>query len=390
MRGHIAKKGNRFYAVVYEGVDPRTGKDRHRWYPAGDTRKDAEKLLTGLVRRMHDGDYRAPERITFGDYLVERWLPTKRSQLRASTFASYRNNVDIHIRPRIGHIPLQKLQPEDLDAFYAQLLVDGRRNGAGGGLAPKTVRIIHGIIRKALADAHRKGTVDRNVADLADPPKVRAGGSKQMSVWSAEELRAFLADIEDTEWYAPIYVAANTGMRRGEVLGLYWRNIDLDARRLVVDQQLLSVGYEAGIADVKTTNSRRTVDLDARTVSVLRVWRRRQLEQQLSTGQRGDGDFVFTRPGGEPIHPDFFSQSWERLVRDSGLRRIRLHDLRHTHASILLKAGVPVKVVSERLGHSSPAFTMTVYQHVLPGMQADAAAAFSAAVFDRRQIGDDV
>jgi integrase len=200
-----------------------------------------------------------------------------------------------------------------------------------------------------------------------------------MTIWSADELRQFLAGIEDSEWYVPIYLAANTGMRRGEVLGLPWRNVDLDAARLVVDQQILSVEYGTHVADVKTTNSRRTIDLDPRTVAVLRTWRRQQLEQRLSTGRRDDDGFVFTRPDGEPIHPDFFSQSWERLVRESGLRRIRLHDLRHTHASILLKANVPVKVVSERLGHSSPAFTMTVYQHVLPGMQADAAAAFGTA-----------
>ena len=184
MRGHVARKGNRYYAVVYEGFDAATGQERHRWHAAGDTRKDAEKLLGELVKRMHDGDYRAPERITFGDYLLERWLPTKQSQLRPSTFSSYRNNVITHIAPRIGSIPLQKLQPEDLDTFYAQLLREGRRNGAGGGLAPKTVRIIHGIIRKALADAMRKGTVTRNVADLADPPKVRLGGSREMTVWS--------------------------------------------------------------------------------------------------------------------------------------------------------------------------------------------------------------
>ena len=382
MRGHVARKGNRYYAVVYEGFDPATGRERHRWHAAGETRKDAEKLLGELVKRMHDGDYRAPERITFGDYLLERWLPTKQSQLRPSTFSSYRNNVIIHIAPRIGSIPLQKLQPEDLDTFYAQLLREGRRNGAGGGLAPKTVRIIHGIIRKALADAMRKGTVTRNVADLADAPKVRLGGSREMTVWSADELRAFLASIEDSEWYVPIFIAANTGMRRGEVLGLTWRNVDLDAARLVVSQQILSVQYEASVADVKTTNSRRTIDLDPRTVAVLKAWRRQQLEQKMSTGRRGNDEFVFTHPEGGPIHPDLFSQSWQRLMRGSELRRIRLHDLRHTHATILLKAGVPVKVVSERLGHSSPAFTMTVYQHVLPGMQADAAAAFSAAVFD--------
>ena len=170
-------------------------------------------------------------------------------------------------------------------------------------------------------------------------------------------------------------------MRRGEVLGVPWRNVDLNTRRLVVDQQILSVEYGAQVADVKTTNSRRTIDLSERTVAVLKAWRRQQLEQRLSTGQRDEDDFVFTRPDGKPIHPDFFSQSWARLVRESGLRRIRLHDLRHTHASILLKEGIVPKVVSERLGHSSPAFTMTVYQHVLPGMQADAAAAFSSAVF---------
>ena len=385
MRGHVARKGNRYYAVVYEGFDPATGQERHRWHAAGPTRKGAEKVLGELIKRMHDGDYRAPDRITLGDYLLERWLPTKQAQIRPSTFSSYRNNVITHVVPRIGSIPLQKLQPEDLDTFYAQLLRDGRRNGAGGGLAPKTVRIIHGIIRKALADALRKGSVTRNVADLADPPKVRLGGSRTMTVWSADELRDFLASIEDSEWYVPIFLAANTGMRRGEVLGLTWRNVDFDGARLVVSQQILSVEYKATVADVKTAHSRRTIDLDPRTVAVLRAWRRHQLEQRMSTGRRGDDEFVFTHADGGPIHPDLFSQSWQRLMHKSVHRRIRLHDLRHTHATILLKAGVPVKVVSERLGHSSPAFTITVYQHVLPGMQADAAAAFSAAVFGQQE-----
>ncbi len=340
-----------------------------------------------LGERIHDGDYRAPERITFGDYLIERWLPTKRAQLRTSTYSSYRNNLLLHVIPHIGHIPLQKLQAEDIDMLYATLLVGGKRNGNVGnnvsnrrnskGLSAKSVRNIHVIIRKALADAMRKGSVTRNVADLADPPRAR---SRLMDAWSADELRQFLASIEHSDWYVPIYLAANTGMRRGEVLGLTWRNVDLDNARLVVEQQVQSVEYEASVADVKTAGSRRTIDLDPRTVAVLKTWRRHQLEQHLSTGRRTDDEFVFTHPDGGSIHPDLFSQSWSRLMDKSEVRRIRLHDLRHTHASILLKAGVPVKVVSERLGHSSPAFTMTVYQHVLPGMQADAAAAFGDAV----------
>src|SRR5580765_4847908 len=130
MRGHVAKKGGRYYAVVYEGFDATGGKDQYRWYAAGETRKAAEKVLTELVKRIDDGDYRAPERITVGDYLLERWLPTQQARLRPSTFNSYKNNIELHVVPRLGAILLQKLQPEDLDTFYALLLKDGKRNGA--------------------------------------------------------------------------------------------------------------------------------------------------------------------------------------------------------------------------------------------------------------------
>jgi integrase len=382
MRGHIAKKGTRYYAIVYEGVDPSTRKERHRWYAAGHTRKEAERVLSDLIKRQHDGDYRAPERITLGEYLVERWLPAKRGQLRASTFDSYARNVRNHVVPRIGSIPLQRLTAEDLDGFYADLLADGRRNGSGGGLSPKSVRYIHGIVRKALADALRKGSVTRNVADLADPPKPSASRKSVLHAWTAAQLRQFLDEIASHRLYPAVYLAANTGMRRGELLGLRWKDVDLDRGRLSIQQALVNIAYELDLADVKTPTSRRTIDLDERTVAVLRAWRKRQLEEQLLVGRRDDEDaLVFAQANGSPVHPDYFSQVFERHVARSELPRIRLHDLRHTHATILLQAGVPVKVVSERLGHSSPAFTMSVYQHVLPGMQADAAATFSDAVF---------
>jgi integrase len=202
-----------------------------------------------------------------------------------------------------------------------------------------------------------------------------------MKVWDADQLRQFLAEIE-SHWLATAFhVAAHTGMRRGEVLGLQWRDVDFEAARLSVHQAVTNVAYEKRLGDVKTETGRRMVDLDDRTVAVLRAWRQTQLEEQMLTGRRsGDDGFVFAKPDGEPVHPDYFSQVFERHVAASTLPRIRLHDLRHTHASILLKAGVPVKVVCERLGHSSPAFNMSVYQHVLPGMQADAARAFGEAV----------
>jgi integrase len=168
------------------------------------------------------------------------------------------------------------------------------------------------------------------------------------------------------------------------MLGLQWRDVDLDAARLSVHQAVTNVAYQKRLGDVRTETGRRMVDLDERTVEVLHSWREtQQAEQQLTDRRITPDAFVFGRPDGEPIYPDYVSQCFDRHLAKSSLARARLHDLRHTHATILLKANVPVKVVSERLGHSSPAFTMTVYQRVLPGMEADAARLFAAVLGDK-------
>lgn len=193
----------------------------------------------------------------------------------------------------------------------------------------------------------------------------------------------FLDGIASTRTFSALLLCAYTGMRRGEVLGLRWADVDFDEARLSVRQALISVAYDMQLSDVKTGAGRRTIDLDERTISVLRQWRRRQAEEKLllDSGYY-DHDLAFCRADGDPIHPDLFSQTFDRAVAKSGLPEITLHDLRHTHATVLLKAGVPVKVVSERLGHANPAFTMSVYQHVIPGMQAEAAAIFSKLIAD--------
>jgi integrase len=380
MRGYTAKKGNRYYAVIYEGVDPATGKERRRWYSAGPRKSDAEKLVTELVKRRNDGDYRAPEKITLGAYLTEKWLPVQRSQLKASTFDSYRRTIELHVLPTIGQVMLSRLLPEDLEGLYARLLESGRRNGNGGGLSPTSVRYVHRILRKALNDALRKGTIARNPAALADPPRGSgpAGAGHDMRVWSAAELQTFLALIS-TERLAPAYfLAAHTGMRRGEVLGLRWADVDASRKRISARQAVTAVAYQLRVSDVKTGTARRTIDVDDPVVTQLTTWRKRQAKERLLVGPAyEDHGLVFARPDGRPVHPEFLSRTFDRVVRSSGLPVIRFHDLRHTHATLLLKAGVPVKVVSERLGHASPGFTLNVYQHVVPGMQAEAAVAFS-------------
>lgn len=380
MRGYTAKKGNRYYAVIYEGIDPATGKERRRWHAAGTRKADADKLVTELVKRRHDGEYRPPEKTTLAAYLTERWLPAQRSQLKHSTYDSYRRTIELHVLPTLGQVPLSRLQPEDLETLYARLLDSGRRNGAGGGLSPASVRYVHRILRKALNDALRKGTIARNPAATADPPRRAAGepSGEDMQVWTSTQLQSFLSSIRPHR-LAPAYVlAAHTGMRRGEVLGLRWRDVDVSNGRISVRQSLIAVAYEMRISDVKTGTARRTVDIDAPVIGQLQAWRKRQAEERLLVGPAyEDQGLVFARPDGRPIHPESFSRTFDRVLARSDLPVIRLHDLRHTHASLLLQAGVPVKVVSERLGHASPGFTLNVYQHVVPGMQAEAAATFS-------------
>ncbi len=390
MRGYTVKKGKQYYAVVYEGIDPATGKERRRWIPAGPRRGDAEKLVTEVVKRKNDGQRTPHGKTTLGEYLTEKWLPLQQAQLRRSTYDDYRRSIDLHVIPALGRVPLHKLTPEDLDTFYARLLTSGRRDSKDGGLSVKTVRKIHLVLHKALSDALRKGSVVRNVASIADRPKLSSAKRAEIKYWTAEQLRTFLDQVKTNRAYAALFVSAHTGMRRGELLGLRWADVHLDDARLSVQQALIAVAYEMQLSDVKTGAGRRSIDLDERTIAVLRQWRKRQAEEKLMLGAGyHEHDLVFCRADGDPTHPDLFSQTFDRAVAKYGLPDITLHDLRHTHATLLLKAGVPVKVVSERLGHSNPAFTMTVYQHVIPGMQAEAAAVFSDLIASPEEAKED-
>jgi integrase len=234
-------------------------------------------------------------------------------------------------------------------------------------------------VRKALGDAARWGLVARNVAQLADPPTPKRA---DMRTWTAGELRRFLEHVEGERLAALWMLAASTGMRRGEVLGLRWVDVDLDLARVAVRQTLVLAGRQVVTSEPKTSRGRRSIALDPRTVGQLRTWRATQLEERLAWGPSySDSGLVFTREDGTRLHPEWLSDAFAWRIRTAGLPPIRFHDLRHTHASLGLAAGVPIKVMSERLGHSTSSFTADAYQHVTPALEEQAAATVARLVF---------
>ena len=374
---YIVQRKDRFYVVAYDGLDPLTGRERRRWHPVGHDRHDAELAVARLDR---DNAGAAPARggpMQLGRFLTETWLPLKRRQVRATTAYRYSWFVDRYINPAIGDVAMRRLRPDHLDGFYEHLATNGGRHGTG--VAPKTVHEVHMIVRAALDLEVRRQLLDHNVAQATHarrqrPTKVRA------RAWTPEELRQFLTAARSQRLYPALHLTAYTGMRRGEVVGLKWCDLDPTSKRLSIVRTLQSVAGNPVEFDVKTRTSRRCIDIDDKTMRVLKQWRRKLYRDGLS---HGADDWMFLNASGRFLNPESITQLFGRIVkRTSALPLIRFHDLRHTHASLLIMAGVPIKVVSERLGHSHPAFTMHTYQHLLPGMSAAAAEQFAALIAD--------
>lgn len=235
-------------------------------------------------------------------------------------------------------------------------------------------------MRRALADAVKWNRLSHNPADVATAPSAKAARAPKPVTWNADELRKFLDSVRDERLYPLWLLYATTGLRRGEALGLRWRDLDLDSSSMAVTNARVSVGH--AVADSPPKSGRgREVALDPATVAELRAHRKNQAAEQLAYGPGYEkGGYVFTWEDGRPLHPDYVSKSFQDAVASLGLQRIRLHDLRHTWASLALRAGVSPKVVSERLGHASVGFTLDVYSHVMPGMQEDAAATVAALI----------
>ncbi len=352
-----------------------------------ESRKEAEQALRELLHSADVDRFVDSHDATVHDYVEARWLPAVAPpNLRQSTWTSYAGELRRHVLPAVGSMPLQSLRATHLNQLYSKLLSSGRKDGSGG-LSARTVRYIHTILRKSLSDAERWGLLQRNPADLADPPRRDTERQRRiMQTWSAEQLARFLDHARVDRLYAAWHLAATTGMRRGEVLGLRWSDVDFDSSALAIRQAYVSVNGTPQFSEPKTAKSRRGVELDWQTLQVLREWQEAQNRDRRQWGAAWEEyGLVFSRENGTPVLPDSFTKNFRQLASAAKVPPIRLHDLRHTSATLWLQAGVNPKIVSERLGHHSTAFTLDVYSHVVPGMQKRAAEDVAKAIRIHRE-----
>ena len=340
-----------------------------------DTKGEALAWLAESQVEAVEGDHVEPSKLTLASYVRDRWLPAiEGTGLRLSTLSSYQDIMRFYILPSLGQIPLQSITADQLTKLYVTLA----KNGGKGGrpLSRRTVRYAHVVIHRALKDAERWRLVKRNVAALADPPSAKSTKAPKFKSWTLDH-------VGDDRLRPLWWFFAITGVRRGEAAGLRWENTDLEKGTVAIIETRVSVNYKVVESDPKTSHGRRRIALDPETVRVLREWRKRQLEERMAWGPAWqETGYVFTREDGTPWHPDRIRQIFKRLVSETGLPSISPQGLRHTSASLALAVGVPLKVVQERLGHSSIAITGDIYSHVTEGMDREAAAFIAEAISD--------
>jgi len=362
-RGHgegalYLRDDGRWCGIVSAGYDASTGK-RIRRFVYGQTKKEAQDELLKIQTSKAAGVLVKTGTETVGEYL-NRWLAdVAKPGLRHSTFVNYDRVIRKHISPRIGGIRLQKLTTAHVDWLYGEM--DRCKSG------PNPRRLAHAVLRRALKIATRKGLVSRNVCDLAEAPVV---AKATVTPLDATQAAALLTAAQGDRLEALYHVAIGSGMREGELFGLHWKSVDLVAGTVSVIQSLSEVGGRLSLGEPKSAKSRRLIQLPQHAVVALESHRKRMMIE----GFAGVEMVFCNQSGGYLRRSHFHAQSFRPLLKRAGLGAVRFHDLRHTHATLMLLAGENPKVVQERLGHSSIGITLDTYSHVLPAVQTGAAA----------------
>jgi integrase len=373
MEGYVRKQGSRWYVVLEVAPDPVTGHRRRRGGGAFATKAEAKAALHDALEQSKRG-WQGPDRVSLAGHLTE-WLDGIELSRAPTTAALYRTLLQTHVIPRIGGEKLQRVTPAMLTKLYADLTKQ---------LSAKSVRNVHTTLRKALADAVQQRRLDWNPAEAVEVPKVEA---TERDVWDASQLGTFLVATTEDRLAALWIVAATTGMRRGELLGLRWSDVDLEAEQPILRVRRAYVQYGALRVEKepKTPRSRRTIALDAAAVVALRRHSAAQAKERLAAGVTYEGtDRVFADEIGRALSPDGVSKAFSAAVQAADLPRITLHGLRHTFATVGLESGVDTVYLSQILGHPSPAITASIYQHTRDERLAAAVRQVGDAIYGRK------
>lgn len=387
MIGRVQKRG-KFWCFVVDlprGVD---GKRRQKRQSGYNTKKEAEAALAAMIDRINRGDYIEPTTETVKDYL-ERWLrDSVQNKARQTTVGNYRFLLEKHVIPVIGGIVLSKLQPMHIQSLYRLKLESGRIDRSGG-LSPTTVRRIHAVLHKAFATAVKWQLLPRNPADAVEVPKP---ARTQMKYYNKSQVEKLLATVEDDAFYHTLYLTAiMTGLRRGELLALRWQDINLESASASICRSLVQLSDGSlAFQFPKTEHGERNIALPQVVVIAFMQHREYQNKRKSDMGDSyQDQNLVFADELGNPIVPSTLLRHFKKSLANAKLPHIRFHDLRHTHATLMLAQGVHPKVVSERLGHGSIQITLDIYSHALPNLQAEAAKKLEQALFGDKIANDD-
>ena len=362
--GSITQAGKNSWRIqIYagKGLD---GKYRRYTETIRGLKRDARERLNELLPSLSNGIYIPPGRLTVAEHL-RSWLNGYvRTNCSQRTLDGYEAIVEHHLIPALGHIQLRQLQAQAIQAYYGR---------ACEKLSARTVHHQHRVLSEALKFGVRQGCLGRNPCDLVDPPSPR---KKIMRTLTPDEVEILLNAARDSQYYPVIYTAVSSGLRQAELLGLRWRDVDPDIMLSIsVSQVLYKRRGVYAFNEPKTRRSRRYVRMTPKLAAFLREYKqdRRALYREAGKELHLD-DLVFANAEGKPLDPSMLSHNFGKLVKRAGLQGIRFHDLRHTFTSLMLLLGVPVKVVSEALGHASAAFTLDTYGHIIPGMDSGAMA----------------
>ena len=365
-RGSIIKRGS-FYSIIVNLQD-NSGNRTRKWESGFTTKRQAENRLGELLTQIETGLNVQASHIAFGQFLNE-WLERYVSKrVRGSTMDGYRQRAK-HIVDGLGDVSIVDLRPDHLIEYYDSKLLN---------LSASTITKHHHLIVDCLSDAVKWNLVTRNVGIAIEPPRAP---KKEMKALSVGETHQFLDNCTTEPWRTIFHTLIWTGIRRSELLGLQWNDLDLDMALMTIRRSLVRLQNGTYVTDEpKTSSGARSLDLAPSTCLILKQHRAGQeRDVELLGIPPSQANFAFGHPDGTPRTPSTVTQQFRRIASRAGLSGVRLHDLRHTHASLMLQQGTDIKTISTRLGHSSVAFTMDTYAHLLPGMQKAAMEKFEEA-----------